>query len=51
MNVMEHNRPPGRTRRRLTKEFEADAVEVVLEEGLTVAQADRGLGTGETNLR
>ena len=31
MNVMEHNRPSGRTRRRFTKEFKADAVALVLD--------------------
>ena len=50
MNVMEHNRPPGRTRRRFTKEFKADAVALVLDGGLRVAQAARDLGIGETNL-
>ena len=50
MNVMEHGRPPGRTRRRLAKEFKADAVALVLDGGLTVAQAARDLGIGETNL-
>ena len=33
------------------REFKSDAVEVVLDEGLTVAQAARDLGIGETNLR
>ena len=49
MNVMEHDRPPGRTRRRLAKEFKADAVALVLDGGLRVAQAARDLGIGETN--
>ena len=49
MNVMEHDRPPGRTRRRSTKEFKADAVALVLDGGLMVAQAARDLGIGETN--
>ena len=49
MNVMEHDRPSGRTRRRFTKEFKADAVALVLDGGLMVAQAARDLGIGETN--
>ena len=51
MNVMNQHRPSGRSRRRFTQESKADAVEVVLDEGLSVAQAARDLGTGETNLR
>ena len=31
MNVMEHNRPPGRARRRSTKELKADAAALVLD--------------------
>ena len=50
MNVMEQDRSPGRTRRRFTKEFKADAAALVLDGGLTVAQAARDLGIGETNL-
>ena len=47
---MEQDRPPWRTRRRFTKEFKADAASLVLDGGLTVAQAARDLGIGETNL-
>ena len=50
MNVMEHDRPSGRTRRRFTREFEADAVVLVWDGGLRVAQAARDLGIGEANL-
>ena len=50
MNVMEQDRSPGRTRGRFTKEFKADAVALVLDGGLRVAQAARDLGIGETNL-
>ena len=50
MNVMEHNRPSGRTRRRFTKEFKADAVALVLDGGLAVARAAHDLGVGDPNL-
>ena len=50
MNVMEHNRPSGRTRRRFTKEFKADAVALVLDGDRPVAHVARDLGIGETNL-
>ena len=33
MSLMEKERPPGRTRRRFTKEFKADAVALVLDGG------------------
>ena len=50
MNVMEHDRPPGRTRRRFTKEFKADAVALVLDGDRPIAHVARDLGIGETNL-
>ena len=50
MNVIDQDRPTGRTWRRSTKEFKADAVALVLDGGLRVAQAARDLGIGETNL-
>ena len=42
--------PPGRTRRSFPKEFKADAVALVLDEGRTVASVARSLGVGESNL-
>ncbi len=41
----------GRTsRRKYTREFKADAVNLVLEEGVTQAQASRDLGVSESVL-
>ena len=50
MRVMEQDRLSGRTRRRFTKEFKADAVALVLDGDLTVAQVARDLGGGEGSL-
>ena len=41
---------PGRTRRSFPKEFKADAVALVLDEGRSVASVARALGVGESNL-
>ncbi len=41
---------PGRTRRSFPKEFKADAVALVLDEGRSIASAARALGIGESNL-
>lgn len=40
----------GRTRRSFPKEFKADAVALVLDEGRTIASVARSLGVGESNL-
>ena len=50
MRVTEQDRLPGRTRRRFTKDFKADAVALVLDGDLTVAQVARDLGVGEGSL-
>ena len=42
--------PPGRSRRSFPKEFKADAVALVLEEGRTIASVARALGIGESSL-
>lgn len=42
--------PPGRTRRSVPKEFKADAVALVLDEGRSIASVARSLGIGESNL-
>ena len=42
--------PPGRTRRSFPKEFKADAVALVLDEGRSIASVARALGIGESNL-
>ena len=42
--------PPGRSRRSFSREFKADAVALVLEEGRTIASVARSLGIGATNL-
>ena len=42
--------PPGRTRRSFPKEFKADAVALVLDEGRSIASMTRSLGIGESNL-
>ena len=39
-----------RTRRRYTREFKVEAVKLVRERGVTVAQAARDLGLGRTVL-
>ena len=49
MSLMERDRPPGRTRRRFTKEFKADAVALVLDGDRPVAHVERDLGIGESN--
>ena len=49
MSVMEE-KPVRRRRRSFTKEFKADAVALVLDEGRTIADVARSLGIGETNL-
>ena len=50
MSLMEKDRPPGRTRRRFSKEFKADAVALVLDGDRPVAHVARDLGIGESNL-
>ena len=42
--------PPGRVRRSFPREFKADAVALVLDEGRTIASVARALGIGESNL-
>jgi transposase len=37
-------------RRKFTNEFKCEAVKLVLEQGLSIAQAGRDLGIGETTL-
>lgn len=48
--MMEKGRPPGRTRRRFTEEFKADAVALVLDGGRPVAHVADDLGIGESSL-
>ena len=48
MSVMEEQ--PTRKRRSFTREFKADAVAMVLDEGRTVADVARSLGIGATSL-
>jgi transposase-like protein len=50
MSLMETERPPGRSRRRFTKEFKADAVALVLDGGRPIAHVARDLGIGATSL-
>ena len=51
MSVMQESTlPPGRTRRRFTKEFKADAVALVLDGDRSIASVARDLGIGESNL-
>ena len=50
MSLMEQSRPSGRSRRRFTKEFKADAVALVLDGDRPIAHVARDLGIGETNL-
>ena len=51
MSVMQEDAPsPGRTRRRFTREFKADAVALVLDGDRSIASVARDLGIGETNL-
>ena len=50
MSLMEKDRPPGRARRRFTKEFKADAVALVSGGGRPVAHVAFDLGIGATNL-
>ena len=50
MSLMEKERPPGRTRRRFTKEFKADAVALVLDGDRPIAHVARDLGIGGSNL-
>jgi len=47
---MEKERPPGRARRRFTKEFKADAVALVLDGDRPVAHVAHDLGIGATSL-
>ncbi|WP_419554512.1 transposase [Candidatus Poriferisodalis sp.] len=42
--------PQGRTRRSFPREFKADAVALVLDEGRTIVSVARALGIGESNL-
>ena len=50
MSVMQEDTPsPGRTRRRFTKEFKADAVALALDGDRSIASVARDLGIGETN--
>lgn len=41
---------PGRTRRSFSREFQADAVALVLDKGRSIASVARSLGVGESNL-
>ena len=41
---------PGRARRSFPKEFKADAVALVVDEGRSIASVARALGIGESNL-
>ena len=50
MSVMQERESRARSRRSFTKEFKADAVALVLDEGRTIADVARSLGIGETNL-
>ena len=50
MSVMQESAPAGRTRRRFTKEFKADAVALVFDGDRSIASVARDLGIGETNL-
>ena len=50
MSVMQESPPAGRSRRRFTSEFKADAVALVLDGGRSIASVARDLGIGETNL-
>ena len=50
MSLMERGGPPGRARRRFTKEFKADAVALVLDGDRPIAHVARDLGIGETSL-
>lgn len=49
MSVMEKKKAP-RPRRSFTKEFKADAVSLVLDEGRTLADVARSLDIGDGNL-
>ena len=42
--------PPGRVRRSFPKEFKADAVALVLDEGRSIASVARALAIGASNL-
>lgn len=48
MSVMEEK--PARTRRSFTREFKADAVAMVLNEGNSIADVAKRLGIGESSL-
>ena len=50
MSVMEEQPAQKRGRRSFTKEFKADAVAMVLDEGRTVADVARALSIGATSL-
>ena len=50
MSLMERERPPGRARRRFTREFKADAVALVSGGERPVAHVAFDLGRGATHL-
>ncbi len=50
MSVMEKKKSGSRPRRTFTKEYKADAVALVLDEGRTLADAARTLDIGDGNL-
>jgi len=50
MSVMEKKKKAPRPRRSFTKEFKADAVSLVLDEGRTLADVARSLDIGDGNL-
>ena len=50
MSLMERGRPPGRSRRRFSKVFKADAVALVLDGGRPIAHVAYDLGFGATSL-
>ena len=50
MSLMEKEGPPGRARRRFTKEFKADAVALVLDGERPIAHVAHDLGIGATSL-
>jgi len=56
MSMMKEQRPvvpvlpPGRVRRRFPKEFKADAVALVLDEGRSIVSVAASLGIGESTL-
>lgn len=50
MSVMEKKKSGSRPRRTFTKEFKADAVSLVLDEGRTLVDVARSLDVGDGNL-